>query len=365
MMTRCGLTDAHSPSAAAGFVGCVTRRCFELVNVLVVCFGLTAAALSLLSWSVEPALNDSRFLSRSWAAFAFYVRTFQAHVGVCVGLAAGVLLVCRRWKRALVVMTCATILLSVDLHRAMVGQPAFAQGTGNDIRLFSMNLLRPNRQVDTVFAQIIAEKPDIICFQEFSRFHQERLDLGLLQSHPNRLAFPAYDYRGLAIYSRWPLELELAPVVGSAHERFMVVRVRRPGGTIRLVNLHPASPAGPSRIAENRAQVQWVIDRFAALPEPTILAGDFNSTLNSQQASELRRAGFAAAAEQAGQLFWRTWSPHSWLPPIVGIDHVFSTDDFTATSVRAMGPAGSDHRGISVVLRESAARWTPAWADTR
>jgi endonuclease/exonuclease/phosphatase (EEP) superfamily protein YafD len=119
-------------------------------------------------------------------------------------------------------------------------------------------------------------------------------------------------------------------------------------GELRYVAIHTVAP--------RRADVpQWRSDvgdvsRWCSGPQPAIVAGDFNATLD-QSVFRSAIAGCGDAATQRGQGLtptWPTWLP-SWLGP--QIDHVLATHPIVAESFEVRDIAGSDHRAVVARLR--------------
>jgi endonuclease/exonuclease/phosphatase (EEP) superfamily protein YafD len=80
-----------------------------------------------------------------------------------------------------------------------------------------------------------------------------------------------------------------------------------------------------------------------------IVAGDLNSTTDMRPFRGLLRNGYRDAAEQSGAGIKPTF-PADWrLPPVIAIDHIL-TRSCTATSLRTIKIAGSDHRGLAATL---------------
>ena len=82
---------------------------------------------------------------------------------------------------------------------------------------------------------------------------------------------------------------------------------------------------------------------------PVIVAGDMNSTTDMRPFRGLLRNGYRDAAEQSGAGIKPTFPADSRLPPFIAIDHLL-TRSCTATSLRTIKIAGSDHRGLAATL---------------
>jgi endonuclease/exonuclease/phosphatase (EEP) superfamily protein YafD len=85
-----------------------------------------------------------------------------------------------------------------------------------------------------------------------------------------------------------------------------------------------------------------------------IVAGDFNSTPDSDLATRMRDLA-DDAWEAAGRGFGFTW-PNGLFPyPPIRIDHVFLSRDFGVLAARVGEGAGSDHRPVMADVARRAA----------
>ncbi len=101
----------------------------------------------------------------------------------------------------------------------------------------------------------------------------------------------------------------------------------------------------------------WRAD-LAAQPAATpdgqlsILAGDFNATLDHAPLRDLIDTGYADAAASAGAGLIGTWGPYDGdLIPPVTIDHVLVDRRIAVRDVAVHRLPGSDHRMILAELR--------------
>jgi endonuclease/exonuclease/phosphatase (EEP) superfamily protein YafD len=119
-------------------------------------------------------------------------------------------------------------------------------------------------------------------------------------------------------------------------------------GELRFVAFHTLAP--------RRGDVpQWqsdvgLVSQWCAGPQPAIIAGDFNATLD-HSVFRSAMAGCGDAAAQRGHGLTPTWP--TWLPDWLGpqIDHVLATDPIVAETFEVREIAGSDHRAVLARLR--------------
>ena len=165
---------------------------------------------------------------------------------------------------------------------------------------------------------------------------------------PYSLRRPEEGFSGTAVYSRFPLSHSTL-ISGTTFQQW-VTTVRVPAvGHIRLIAVHPCNPFCRSDrwTAEHQKLREAVIEN---LPNPLVVAGDFNAVSDHGPMQALRRAGLKSATDVAGAGWLPTYPANRPIPPLLPIDHVLINDDLTATSVTSFPVSGSDHRGLFATL---------------
>ncbi len=95
--------------------------------------------------------------------------------------------------------------------------------------------------------------------------------------------------------------------------------------------------------------------RAASTGLPTLMVGDLNLPTRSPAYRAMRASGLRDAYQQAGDGFGATWPANVErfglrLPPLVRLDYVWHSPDFTALSARTGSAYGSDHLPVVVTL---------------
>ncbi len=119
-------------------------------------------------------------------------------------------------------------------------------------------------------------------------------------------------------------------------------------GNIKFVAFHTLAPRRGD-VPQWRSDV-GLVSQWCAGPQPAVIAGDFNATLD-HSVFRTATAGCGDAAAQRGQGLTPTWP--TWLPGWLGpqIDHVLATDPIVAETFEVREIAGSDHRAVVTRLR--------------
>ncbi len=253
----------------------------------------------------------------------------------------------RRWLALFLVAPVAAILViyaplfSPVLQNRSVAAPP----TTNVVKVMTYNVWSRNRQIGDM-ARIIAEqRPDILLLQEIDAKKIAALAAALAPHFADRLYLAHSPDLLQGIISRYPIE----PLEAIRHKgQAQIVRLRLPAGAVTVFNVHPLRRGG---WRQRHNQIAALIEEeIAATDGPLILAGDFNTT---DQTQLYRRITYHLrnAHWEAGFGFGFTYPASSAhlvgplpVPPLVRIDHIFFSPHFFPCSARTLTEAGgSDH----------------------
>nr|WP_319462178.1 endonuclease/exonuclease/phosphatase family protein [Micromonospora sp. RTP1Z1] len=260
----------------------------------------------------------------------------------------------RRWP-AVVAAVAALALIGVVAPRAFAaGQPG---ADGPTLRLLTANLLKGGADPRTLVDLVRAHRVDVLTVQEFTPQIAAELDRrGLAELLPYRQLNPEVGTTGSGIYARFPL----AEVGVRRNQGFFFTQaygtLAVPGAPpLRVESAHPAAPYAVEVVPD------WWTDLRAQPPATphgrlSVLAGDFNATLDHAPLRALIATGYADAADQAGAGLAGTWGPYDGDPiPPVTIDHVLVDHRIAVRSVTVHDVPGSDHRAVLAEIRLPAA----------
>jgi endonuclease/exonuclease/phosphatase (EEP) superfamily protein YafD len=271
-------------------------------------------------------------------------------LGAPVALA--VLLIGKRWIWALVPAALTVALVAIQLP-SYVGS-GVERSEHVDLRLLTANL-REGSADPRSFVALAREHADVVAVQELTAEEVERFSAaGMDAVFPYRSVDPHPEASGAGLWSRYPLhetsrggEDQLAVI----YARLNVPDVTN-APTIAVVHSTAPWPWPMALWRYSVARLATRLDELAASAGAgaVVMAGDLNSTRDMLQFRRLLRNGYHDADQQAGAGLSPTYPGDSWLPPIVSIDHVI-THGATASSLRTVSIAGSDHRGLMVTVQ--------------
>jgi endonuclease/exonuclease/phosphatase (EEP) superfamily protein YafD len=260
------------------------------------------------------------------------------HVLVAVVVAGAGLAIALRWWRlgafSAVVVVFALALSSPYLPFA--GPPTIGAGK---LKLIQFNVRIHNDREADAAQWIVSEKPDVVMLQEV-----------LDETHPSfRLLDPILPYRvrcksagfgDVAIYTRFPNVIQHC----GAGDGLAWIQVKVDGTPLTFASLHLHWP-WPFRQWEQLERLRPV---FETMPQPVLLAGDFNATPWS---AAVKAVEAMTQSEAIGgyRTSLRLDVLHNGKPwPVLPIDHVLLPKGVVVRSVR-MGPdMGSDHLPVIV-----------------
>lgn len=257
----------------------------------------------------------------------------------------------RRRALAMVAAIAALALLGAVAPRAVpAGQPPT---DGPTLRLLTANLLLGGADPAALVDLARTGRVDVLAVQEFTPGIAAELDrLGLAALLPYRELHPEPGATGSALYARFPLGATGA----RRNQGFAFLQaygtLTVPGAPpLRVESAHPASPYAVAVVPD------WWTDLRAQPPatpreQLSVLAGDFNATLDHAPLRDLIATGYVDAADAVGAGLAGTWGPYDGdrIPPVT-IDHVLADRRIAVRAVEVHPLPGSDHRAVLAELR--------------
>lgn len=328
------------------------RRFLRAVGWLLLVAVLSGGALVL--WAPALGLGRSPLLAQS-SAFRP-----QAMAGLAI---LGAILVSGRGARRVWGVTILVLALS-PLPEVL--PRAFADGsdvaTSDRLTVLSVNVGVNGADVATVVRFAVDRQADVVALPEASESYAAEVvrlaraaGVEYAAATSNPLVTTDYENYRTRADGPYPTSLlvraSLAPVFDTQRPKGrlgnVTAQARTPSGAVSIAAVHPIPPLVG-------LEPEWSYDHrtlaeLCAATTPTVLAGDFNSTLDQAPMRALIDAGCEDAAAATGHGLGGTW-PTS-VPGLLGvqIDHVLTTAA-TAVAHEVVDVPGSDHRGIVAVL---------------
>ena len=274
---------------------------------------------------------------------------FPAPVLTLTILAVVIVALARWWLPAAVGAAASVLLLLAVWPQYAPGGPAAAPDSPI-VRLYVANLYAMNDDVAAMRASIEASDADIIALVEFGEAPNAAINT-LLAGYPHReiteRVVRSEDAVRSVIASRYPLSRRST----EGNERQMIAAVAdTPIGPVRVVGVHLTRPWPFQYQWGQIIQTQNLLDHIEGVPEPVVMAGDFNSVASARIGRMLRSEGDLIHAPG-----WPgTWPAAAPGPLRMTIDQVYHTRDIAVAQRRLGAPTGSDHRPVIVDLARPA-----------
>jgi endonuclease/exonuclease/phosphatase (EEP) superfamily protein YafD len=295
-----------------------------------------------------------------------------------VGVVALVLiaLISRRMRRlaatlALLLLAFAGVSAAVLATRGAT-PVGFQTKAAHDLTVLSWNTLGDAPGASEIARLALEQKADIVALPETSEATAEDVRQRMTQGGtPMQLLVLSYDRVAKAHTTSLLISTKLGTYrrddsQGSTKTLPSVLAVPVDGTGPTIVAAHPVAPV-EGEMANWRSGLEWLAARCGVSASAvgggagTILAGDFNSTLDHYSgltASSARGEGDLGACHD-GARATNSAAVGSWptsLPSALGapIDHVMASDGWTFVGFRVIGTedgAGSDHRPVVAQLR--------------
>ncbi|WP_344838597.1 endonuclease/exonuclease/phosphatase family protein [Actinocorallia longicatena] len=230
------------------------------------------------------------------------------------------------------------------LPRAIADDQPPAHGPA--LKVMSANLMFGRASYPEVVELVRAERVDVLSVQEFTPDARNGLaEAGLHALLPYEVVDARWGAEGSGVYSRHPLTA-LPPLPGTVMA-LPRASLTLDGRTVEITAVHPLPPInGPQRADWDHV--------LRTLPRPSkgvtsILAGDFNATLDHARLRSLLHSGYRDAADTRGKGLTPSWGVTMFGPPLT-LDHILVPENVAVRSYRVTPLEGTDHRPVITAL---------------
>lgn len=227
------------------------------------------------------------------------------------------------------------------------------------IRIVSWNVRDFQLKSETLLkasSVLLAEKPDILCFQE-------RPHTNLLAWDTIKAAFPDYPYTAinsredevlnLAILSRWPVSGLKEFYFPESYNKIIQADIQIGKQTIRLFNVHlQTTGVTPGMERKNVIQImqkhalkrnkqaQLLHEAIQSSPYPVLVCGDFNDVPSSFAYTQVSQ-GLRDCFKEAGYGWGNTYQS---LGNLFRIDYMLCSKQSVVTDYNLISNSWSDHK---------------------
>jgi vancomycin resistance protein VanJ len=237
-----------------------------------------------------------------------------------------------------------------------------ADAEAPSLTVMTYNVLHSTPDATPIADNVLDANADVVVFQELTRRLERQLKQDIGARFPYRTPVHATCGADVAVWSRYPLQVEPVDLVLTCHVRPVVIDFE--GHTVRVIGIHGLSFTGLDRTSVElsfrwrKEQIKMVLGMIDGQAEPLILLGDLNSTpahevyrmLSADLTDAYREAGWGLGHTfpATGNRFWGVPYPNR----LVRIDHIFHSAEWRSEAAWVSEWDGSsDHLAVVARLR--------------
>lgn len=278
-------------------------------------------------------------LDRIWPLVPLVSFTPQALLWMLLPLVLALLLRAR-WMAIVVLVAMVWMTVLVAPRTFANDQPVAG---GKTVTWMTANLLTGAASVRELEKVISGSDPDIITLQEVTPANVAALRAaGVMRSRPYVVGEPATGSVGYVTISRWKLTTVPGSELASGHWPEMRVS----GLPLYVRNVHPAPPIKPNPTRTWQKNLRAIP---APGRTPSVIAGDFNATLDHRDFRAVLGRGYRDSGDETGNGLKWTWDVTR--NGRLVIDHVLVSPGIAVSDYTVHNIPGSDHNAITVKLR--------------
>lgn len=231
-----------------------------------------------------------------------------------------------------------------------------ATPTATTLRAMTTNLFKANSAHEAIAETILASGADLVAVQELRPPQAQALAERLREAYPYQDLHPGRDAEGMGLFSRYPITHRDTVRLDGANP-IQVAQLLVDQQPLALINMHPRIPMlAQSRLGlpvglstrERAEDVAAIVRAAEALPKPSLIMGDMNTTpycpeyqalpSDWQDAHEIAERGLGLSYP-VDAAFFGFRSPI----PLFRIDHLFMRGNIACRSLQRGRMPGSDH----------------------
>jgi endonuclease/exonuclease/phosphatase (EEP) superfamily protein YafD len=241
------------------------------------------------------------------------------------------------------------------------------------LSLVTWNVYRRNLMVEEVIQWLHHQDADVVLLQELPRLEMEHILAGTETYYPYAYVREPSD-GGMVILSRIPILEATSFALSNANRIQQRIVLVVQGQPVVICNVHLANPIPAHQIPEYRreapfllhliasydddqrdVEVEMLLNHIANEQHPLIVAGDFNMS-DQSGLYPIVTAHLRDSFAEAGFGLGGTWPATDTrglppiVPPLLRIDYIWHSADWTSLNAATAPAPGSDHFSVSATL---------------
>ena len=253
--------------------------------------------------------------------------------------------------RVMTMMLIPTLAFTINYLPMYFSRTATPPPNAQSLKVMTYNINLAPSSPHQIAEDIKRVDADIVAIQELTHFVAEIFEQELADQYPYRAFHPVNSFHGQGVMSKYPIISDEYWHIYLGHQR---VGIDINGMEVTLYSVHPVHHLVRSRNFDIRYRTEEVnvfLDKAAQDTTPILIMGDMNMTDQSGDYQRITQT-YHDSYREVGYGMGTTFPENKeLLPPLVRIDYVFHSDEFTALEANVLrSSGGSDHRPLVVKL---------------
>lgn len=239
------------------------------------------------------------------------------------------------------VLSLSAIALSISSVGPYLPWNNIAKGGSSDLKAGVFNLYHHNSHHGDALSTLLGTQCDIMAVLEVSEAWDSVISAGLTDLYPFAVRMPhAECCYGMSIYSR--LHFEADTVLHFTRDPVIRITVNIQNQATDIWVVHTRPPIFPNETEERNLLMTLVAEEIAKRDCPAILMGDLNIVPWAQHFQKMAQT---AGLSDSRQGYLATY-PMDIGIPLIPIDHILHSSDFSTAFCETISIPGSDHKGL-------------------
>jgi endonuclease/exonuclease/phosphatase (EEP) superfamily protein YafD len=214
-----------------------------------------------------------------------------------------------------------------------------------EFRTGIFNVYHRNASHSGTIDALLSADCDFMAVLEVSEIWDRVLSNGLKDTYPYAVTAPhAECCYGMSVYSKLPFEADT--VMHFTRDPVIRVTLNIRGRATDLWAVHTRPPIFPNDTDERNMLMALVAAEIKKRDRPAILMGDLNIV---PWAQDFKRMADTAELSDSRRGYLATY-PMDLGIPLIPIDHILHSSEFSTTFCETVSIPGSDHKGLTVGL---------------
>ncbi len=238
-------------------------------------------------------------------------------------------------------MCCVFVFFAMPLVRVRYPGRSASVAGDRSLTVLQANVNLKNTKYDRLIKVIREAKPTMIMMNEVTAAWIDRVTKATAATHLYRIVLPSTTYRGMAVFSQWPIASH--DVLELTKKNSPLIRVHMQDVPLTIYVAHPLPPMTPGWSSHREIFFKRLAVEVRKSTDDVLVVGDLNTTFFSPllrtflktSGLKLDRQGFGVKT---------TWMRGT--PLALPLDHILYRGSLTMTDLKVMSSIGSDHRPV-------------------